>query len=174
MAVLKYSRGQIELNETILVMFFVVIIIIIGIILYFKVFQEKITETGERLSEQEASVLLASIASMPEISCSNEDCIDTSKLIPFSNLARTRNDYYKNSLGNKRIQIKSVYPKTENKICNNEDYSSFQYPENCGYWILYENNPSRKSGIKISSPVSLFYPEIDEYRIGILEIEVYE
>ena len=174
MGALNYSKGQVELNETLLVLFFIVIIIIIGVIVYFRVFQEKVKEKGEELGEQEASVLLASITSIGEISCSNEDCVDTSKLIPFSNLARTKIDYYKNIFGYKKITLYNKYPATTELLCDSRAYNSLEYPENCNYWVIYENNlqPGKK-GVIISSPISLYYPEINEYRIGILEIEVY-
>lgn len=174
MDALNYSKGQVELNETLLVLFFIVVIIIIGIIVYFRVFQENVKEKGEELSEQEASVLLASITSMGEISCSNEDCVDTSKLIPFSNTARMNIDYYKNLFGYKKITMHNKYPSTKDGLCDIRAYNSLEYPENCNYWTIYENNPSGKKGIKISTPISLYYPEIDEYKIGIMEIEVYE
>ena len=172
MGVLKYSKGQIELNETLLVLFFIVIILIMGVIFYFRVFQENVEEKAEELSEQEASVLLASITNMAEISCSNEDCIDTSKLIPFSNLIRTKFDYYKAILGNKKITVYNMYPSTNKGKCDSKTYSSLEYPENCNYWIIHDSQIN-KDGIKISTPVSLYYPEIDEYRIGSLEIEIY-
>ncbi len=175
MGVSNYSKGQVELNETLLVLFFIVVIIIIGVVFYFKVFQEKVKEKGEELSEQEASVLLASITSMGEISCSNEDCVDTSKLVPFGNLARNKIDYYKGLLGNKKITIYNIYPSAREGLCDNRAYNSIEYPENCNHWVIYENNayPGRGEGLKISTPISLYYPENNEYKIGRLEIEFY-
>ena len=175
MAALKYSKGQIEINETILVMFFIVIIIVIGIVFYYRVFQENIKGKGEELSEQEASVMLASISKMSEISCSNEDCIDAAKLIPFSSLAKSNRDFYSGILGNKKVTIYNRYPSTNEGLCDSRKYNAFEYPENCNYWVLYDYELANSGGrgIKISTPVSLYYPESDEYRIGELEIEIY-
>ena len=172
----RSSKGQIEMNETLLVVFFIVLIIAIGSLLYYRHFMETAKTQVEELSEQEMSVLLASITEMGEIRCGQGDCIDTSKIIPFSNVIKAHSAYYNADLGFKKITLEIVYPASEhNKApCDLRAYQQSMYPNNCGFYTLYENEPKQaKKAITVGSPVSIYYPETDEYRIGRLKIESY-
>lgn len=169
------KRGQIQLNETILVLFVIVIIILIGVFIFYRYSVASIESAAETLSEQEVSVLLTSIPSISEISCNEKKCLDTAKFIPFKNLANKKKVYYYRNFGSKRITVEQIYPDVGNNFeCTYNKYREVNYPDNCKYWVLYENKPANyKKNFKVSTVVSLYFPEINEYRIGRISIEVY-
>ena len=42
------------------------------------------------------------------------------------------------------------------------------------YWEIYESKPKNyKANLKVSKIVSLYFPELNEYRIGMVEIETF-
>ena len=171
----KHAKGQVQMNETMLVLFIIVLIIIVGMIVYYRFSIERLKGISEELSEQEASVLLASISRLKEIGCSNEECIDTSKLIPFYRISSENREFYRGILGYKRIIVEQLYPViSSNEECTASKYNQVDYPNNCGYWVVYDEKPIKiNKAIKISTPISLYFPEDDKYGIGRLEIEVY-
>jgi hypothetical protein len=119
-------------------------------------------------------VLLAQASTFPEFRCNDRDCMDTSKFLPFRTTVHTYAPFYTSSLGYKKITVSQVYPLTTNVLCTLELYSQDAYPENCGFWMLYDRQPTPlKQAITASTFVSLYFPEIDEYRIGRLEVTRY-
>ncbi len=171
----RYTKGQIEMNETIFVLFFIVLILAIGMVVYYRYFVENVQETAGQLSEQEASVLLASIIERAELRCSQGDCIDTSKIIPFSQVVKAHSSHYLRELGYKRITLEIMYPRSNStRLCDLQAYQQSSYPENCASYIVYEQRLMKSTGkIVVGTPVSIYYPELNEYRIGRLVIESY-
>ncbi|MEK6904709.1 MAG: hypothetical protein AABW87_03905 [Nanoarchaeota archaeon] len=164
----KYTKAQLQLTETILVVFAIAIIVMLGTFLFYRYSIQGLSETGERLSEQQTSVLLARITSMAELGCGEENCMDTSKFIPFKNLIGARD--YRNIFGSKRITVEQAYPEVDSdKECNVQSYNQKDYPDNCKKWILYDN--AGKEFYAVSTPVVLYFPEVGEYRLGILKVE---
>lgn len=165
----KSTKGQVQITETLLVLFAITIIIILGVFLFYRYNIQSLSEKGESLDEQQASVLLARISSMPEFECSLDNCMDASKFLPFENLARLRD--YSGIFGRKRIVVEQVYPEASaDKECTAQIYNQVDYPDNCNRWTLY-NNAGDETYI-ISTPVALYFPETEEYRLGILKAEV--
>ncbi len=172
---LMHTKSQIDINETLLVLFVIIIIIILGMLVYFRYSQAHITTIAAELSEQESSIILASILRLPEISCTDNTCIDTSKLLPFQILLQGKMSYYRVLFGSKTIRITHLYPEPNiTAPCTIQTYNQFTYPDTCNSWVVYDGTPSqftRKS--VISTPISLFFPEQDQYRIGRLEVTTY-
>ncbi len=169
----RYSKGQIELSETIIVLFIAVIIIVFGIIFYFQYYTKHISNIGGKFTEERYNVLLASISSMPELKCSflgnEEQCIDVLKVMAFNE------DNYFDILGYSNITIEQVYPETINEECTGLKYQNTTYPDNCRYWKVYARRPLVvKEAIKIETPISLYFADKREYRIGKLMIEFYK
>ena len=105
---------------------------------------------------------------MAEFQCSSynqeKHCIDASKLIAFKEVS---NDYF-SVFGYKNITISEVYPFSNEKECGKGNHLD------CGiYNLYYKKKLSFKNKLIISSPVSLYYPDRDEYRIGKLIVEWY-
>ena len=166
------KRAELEMNETFLVLFAVVILIIIGIFVYTRFSLQHVKSVSQQLTEQEASVLLAGISSLPEITCARENCIDTTKLIPFFQLS-FYSSYYPRLLGDKKIIITQVYPvPSAPALCDLDHYTQLSYPDNCGSWVVYDHTEHTSHLAFISRPVSLYYPETNEYRIGRLQIGI--
>ncbi len=113
-------------------------------------------------------LLIGKIPAMAEFQCSSygqgRECIDISKLIAFKDVS----DGYFDVFEYKNITIIEVYPEGNNLECNKGNHL------NCGvYSLYYKKKASLKDRLIISSPVSLYYPDTGEYRIGKLIIEWY-
>jgi hypothetical protein len=169
------KRGQVQLNETIMVLFVIIIIIFMGVFIFYKYSIASLKETAGTLSEEEQTVLLASFPAMPEVGCAIDSCLDTAKFLPFKVLAKQKELTYAHIFGGATVWVEQVYPKPTVKIeCNINHYRDTKYPSNCNHWVLYENKPeSFTKEHKLSTIVSLYYPERDVYGIGRLHIEVY-
>jgi hypothetical protein len=167
-------RGQVEMNETLLVLFIIVILIIVGMVVYFRFSLAKIESIGGQLSEQESTVLLASASTLAEFRCSHRDCVDTSKFLPFRTTVHTHVFFYTAALGYKKIAFYQVYPAVDDVPCTLELYAQDEYPDTCSSWVVYDRQPTPlKQAITTSTPVSLYFPEVGEYRIGRLEVTSY-
>ena len=170
----RFSEGQVEISETIIVLFIAVIIILFGMIFYFQYYTKYLGNVGERFTEQKYNVLLASISSMPELKCSflgnEEQCIDILKVYSFK-----EGDYF-NVLGYSNITIEQVYPEVGNtNECTAIRYQDTSYPDNCMYWKVYVKRPLNvKKSVKIETPISLYFADLKEYRIGKLVVEFYK
>ena len=169
------TKGQIQINETLLVLFALVLLIIVGIFVYYRFSLANVEHITDELTEQEASVLLASVSHLPELRCSHVNCIDTSKLLPFQTLARGDRAYYSRLFGAKRIMIEQTYPAPDTEHpCTITAYNQLIYPANCQHWIIYDQPPTSPHDLKkISTPITLYYPETDSYGVGKLEIGIY-
>ena len=163
------------MNETLLVLFIIVILIIVGMIVYFRFSLAKVESIGGQLSEQESTVLLASASTMAEFRCNERDCMDTSKFLPFRTTVHMHVGFYTSSLGYKKIAVYQVYPSMNNtNDCTLEMYAQEDYPYNCRSWVLYDRQPTPlKQAMTASTFVSLYFPEVEEYRLGRLEVTSY-
>ena len=168
----KSTKGQLELSETTIITLVIVLIIGIAFFVYYKYSNESYKEAREKISEEGSSVLLAYIASMPEISC-EENCIDASKLLAFKTVSNNKD--YIAIFGYKKIIVEQVYPMPNStEECSNIKLNQVSYPNNCKYWVLYDRKPRiYNDNYIISTPYSIYYPESDSYGIAIIKIEVY-
>ena len=154
--------------ETILVLFVFIVILGLALFYYYDYTIKSIETLGEELTEEQASILLLSIASLPEISCYNDNCIDTSKLLAFQNSQKNYKIFSK-----KTIKIEQLYPEPASAAqCTLQHFQTKEYPNNCKYWLLSESKKLASSRL-FSIPVSLYYPESNTYSLGKLIIEVY-
>jgi hypothetical protein len=101
---------------------------------------------------------------MPEISC-GDGCIDTSRLIGFGNFLRSGStaSYYRKVFGGMGVVIELVYPKVSSSgLCDMKAYQDTAYPDSCDRWVI----ASKEQGASVSTAVTLYYPELDQYRMG--------
>lgn len=155
------KKGEIQIQETILVIFIITLIISLGIFIFYN-YNLNVVE-NERLEYEQVKIynLLSIIPNMPEFQYSYlgnpENAIDTSKLLNL-NL----------NMGNKEITIKQIYPKQNQEIlCTNNNYPS------CNFYNIYSKKLLSKNINILRVPVSLYYPLTKEYRAGLLEIKWY-
>ncbi len=171
------KRGQVHISETILVVFIIIIIILLGVVVYFRFAVEKNKNIPYELSERQATILLAKATSLEEFACSQEECLDTAKFLPFKRVLSEDYGRYQKIFGRKKITISILYPEQDPSVkdveCEVTKYIQVEYPNNCGTWTLYEFNPEHELGAKVSTVVSLYFPEFDKYMVGRLEIEHY-
>jgi hypothetical protein len=171
------KKGQVHISETILVMFVIVVIIMMGVVVYFKFTVEKNKNLPYELSERQATIMLAKAAELDELACSEKDCMDTAKFLPFKKVLQEEITRFRKTFGRKKIVVRIIYPEPDESVkdkeCGVSEYIQVEYPSNCGMWTLYEFNPDNELPAKVSSVVSLHFPENDQYVVGRLEIEHY-
>jgi len=153
------KKGEIQMQETILVLFIFFIILVMGLIFFYRYNLSSIENYKVELIENEQYLLLSTLPNYLGYSYlgNNENAIDTSKLLNL-NL----------SLGFKKITIEVVYPEVNDIECNYNSYPG------CKQFIVYDKAPINiRNNIIKSIPVSLYYPLEDKYRSGLLIVEAY-
>lgn len=167
----EMKKGQIEINETILVIFIFIVLVLIGLVVFNRFTLQGIEDMADKNERVMYVNMLAIVPGMAELKCSSQasdiECLDTLKLLAFE---RQQQEYI-SQFGWKQIVVEVVYPDVgvlKGIKCTNANYP------NCGFWLLYENKPVLVGSEEIiSSPVSLYYPFGDQYGIGRLKITAY-
>ena len=154
------KKGSVQLHESILVTFFVLIIIALGLVVFYRFTLNSVSGYEQEYREQQ---LLSSLITLPNYFSytylgSSQNAIDTSKLF-YNNL-----DY-----GFKTILIRQTYPISSEEItCNLQNYPD------CNFYVVYnKTNYKLKNTFAESMPVSLYYPLDNQYRMGKLTIYLY-
>ncbi len=169
------KKGQLQIQETILSVFIFIVLIVFGMVFYYRAQSTSIDNDFKQFQMDKLSVDFITLGDLPEFSCSRagikESCIDVPKLLVFSSLNNVKlyRDYYFDRLGYENITIYQVYPAKSNKKCTQGNL------DNCGVWEVYSRKPAGKITSKIvrDTPVSLYYPDKDQYAIGIMTVEAY-
>lgn len=162
------KKGQLQVQETILVVFVFVIILIIGMAFFLRYQNQAIVEENKDYQREQFSLIITSLPQYAEIKCSEygqkQACIDTAKLTAFSVLEEESFP----ELGFKTITVSSIYPEKNTNVCNTRSSTE------CGVWELYTKKPaSIDSTLKAVTPIALYYPHTRSYGIGLLEVEAY-
>jgi len=154
------KKAEIQMQETILVTFVVTIIIVLGLFFFYKINQNSLDKEVLEYEQLQVYALLSTLQNHAQVQYSylgnSENSIDTAKLL----------NTKLNDLGEKEITIKQIYPRTDNKKC-----SPGNYP-NCNSYLIYSKHTKENVNI-ISTPVSLYFPSTNEYKLGLLEIKWY-
>ena len=170
------KRGQAEISETLLVLLVVVFLIVAGIFVYYLFFYRSLGGIGGEKTDFENLVLLYTFSQMPEVKCESEDCVDVVKLFSFKELIKENRGYYASRFGKRRVIVENIYPELNENIrkveCTLEKYQQSLFPENCGFIVVYDNLDNSKGIVSVSLPVSLFYGNLNEYRIGVLRVGI--
>ena len=152
------KKAEIQIQESILVIFFFIIIFIVGFILFYQFTLLGIKNDIESYKAFTSEQLVVVIPSMGEFRCSflgtEDECIDIGKVIAFE---RLDDSYLKKDFGNRKIILQVVYPRERNR-----EYE------------IYSNVPRRYDSKKIlSSLISIYDPKEDTFKVGNLVIEEY-
>jgi hypothetical protein len=168
------KKAQLQIQETILVVFIFVVLILFGLVFFHRVQSASIINDFNKFELDKLKLNFITLSDLSEFSCSNfgvkESCVDTSKLVVFNTLMKdkTMNNYYFERFGYMNITIYNVYPEKNSAKCSASNLFD------CGVWEVYSRKPIKvTSKIVIDSPVSLYNPEKDTYTIGILVVEAY-
>ena len=157
------KKGDVQINETIIVLIVFSIILFIAIGIFYKYNIQSTKDLEMEFQENRILNLLSTLPNSPELvytKLGNEDnSIDTSKLI---NLKLDK-------LGFMEIRIKVVYSWSENNngLCDNNNYP------NCNEFLIYSNKGNKRNYNVLTTPVSLYYPLLKEHRAGKMEIKWY-
>jgi len=162
------TKSQVQMMETIGVLFIFFILIGFGFKFYGVIIQKNYER--EKFENFQLQTIQAAqyVSFMPELKCSEdivkerEDCIDILKLIEAKNIIANKKAEYYDSFGYASISITQIYPSN--------------YPAILGTppWIIYENTLSEdkladKSIIRI--PIALLNPKNSHTYLGIVEVE---
>ena len=169
------KKAQLQIQETILVIFIFIILIMFGLIFFYKAQSLSIANDFREFENERQTIDFITLGDLPEFSCTangiKESCIDVTKIYSFMSLSSSKEHaaYYFTKFGYKNITIYQVYPEKNPERCSGNKISD------CGVWEIYNRAP-RTKGTKIirDSPVSIYFPEKDEYAVGILVVEAYE
>jgi hypothetical protein len=171
---MKGRKAQMQMMETIMVLFIFFIIIVIGLIFYSKMQESSMKQLQATRSEEDAVDIAQNMLYMPELQCSEKSvlidvCFDVYKLDAFTLVADPNNNkeaflFYQKDFGNSLVKITEVFP--------------LQYDQPPKEWVIYDNAPAEredKSIMKMEIPVSIKDPvkRYAQYSIGILSVEVF-
>lgn len=166
------KKGQLQIHETILVLFIFIILLIIGMIVFYRYNAEGLRQSMFDLESNKFNAMLSTFPQSPEIRCSflgqDISCVDVYKLIGFKKIVEDNKGYYREKLGYRNISFYLLYPTKNGKVC---DMANIR---DCGVWNLYLEKPKHyEKTLVIETPVSLYFPETDNYGIGKMAIEWY-
>lgn len=142
------KKGQLQLQESMFVVFIFFIILAIGLIVFYQFEARNIEKIQENYEEDKFYYLLSYLPSMPELQYSRfgfyEECIDWKKAESFSEVD---DEYYRKLFGQKRIVL--------------DDLVLYNFYDNDGL-----------DGRKISSPICVY--DSGKYLVEKLEVIMYE
>lgn len=196
----KNKSAQMQMMETIGVLFIFFVLVLFGIIFYFKFQQISLEQKEEELLAADAMDITLTALFMPEFQCSRgtaeaeDNCVDMSKLRALNGtMPDYINDYYFNLFGFSKIYVTSVYPGNQTyvlydkeKVSTNsegEEVSSWQLKESTYFVVTLKDETQARMtnssilGSSSSSVVSRFtFPTVNSkgvYGVGYMGVEVY-
>jgi len=154
------KNAQIQMMETIAVLFIFFILIVLGFVFYAKVLKGNIGLQKEESMQLNSIEIAQRASSLPELQCSedniiSDNCIDMLKLEIASKLMQENEAYYYDRLLFSSIRINEIYPSEKE-------------------WILYKR-PLEDFSSKITTniPISLFEPIGNKHSFGIMTVELF-
>ena len=166
------KRGQIQIQETILVIFIFTIIIIVGMSVFFRIQENSIKQEYRDFKiKQKSNFILTLPGSSDFVYTKNglkADAIDVTKLFALKELVTRKPQTYFTKYGYLNITIYEVYPERKTKEC--KDVNDLG---ECGVWNIYSKIPEQGRPIIKRTPVSIYYPNTREYSIGVMVIGMY-
>lgn len=152
------KKSQIQIGETIAVLFIFFILIIIGFIFYVKIIKGNIELEKEEMQQLKSVGIAQSIIFLPEVQCSEDNiiidnCIDILKLTSAESIMNENELYYYDMLGFSDVTIRQIYP-DEAK------------------WSIYSRKTqSFRNKFVTNVPLSLYDPITRKHSFGVLTIE---
>src|SRR3989338_1321069 len=175
---MKNKKSQIQIGETVAVIFVFFILIIIGFVFYARFMKSSIQSEKEELSQLSSIGIAQRIMAMPEMQCSEDiikeisNCIYLFKLESAETVVNDEDNqvHYFDLLGFSDIAIKPVYPEASNPngLLNTlkSSYNPYSNP-------LLEAGKLKGDKITTNVPVSLYNPVTRKHGFGIMTIETY-
>lgn len=156
------KKAEIQMQETILVIFIITIIIALGLFVFQRYNLNSLEQTKLEYEQIKTYNLLSILQNNPQLQYTNlgnpENSLDTLKLL---NLKLE-------NLGEKEIIVKQIYPNAQNITCTTKTYPD------CNSYLIYSKKTSKTKNVNIITlPVSLYFPLTNEYKAALLEIKWY-
>ena len=154
------KKAQIQMAETVAVLFVFFILVVVGFIFYVKVIKGNIELEKDELSQLKSIGIAQRVMFLPEIQCSEDNiiidnCIDILKLDSAQKLMKENDIYYYDLLEFSDVSILQIYP-TEKK------------------WNVYSRKTDEFKGkFSTNVPISMYDPDTRKHGFGILTIETF-
>lgn len=158
------QRAQLQTQETILVLFIIVILIIAGIAFFLKYQTQTIQQERRAYERTHFQDIITTLPESALIKCSKatqkESCVDSLKLLAANQ--KTLKRIY----GDINITIYQVYPAAPAALCTKTNLIA------CNTWLALtpSGNPI-KNPTKAITPISLYRPEQNTYVLALLIAE---
>ncbi|MEK6943184.1 MAG: hypothetical protein AABX00_03930 [Nanoarchaeota archaeon] len=157
---MKKKKSQIQIGETISVIFVFFILLLIGFMFYAKVLKGNAAIESDELAQLRSVEIAQRVMFLPEMQCSTDvtdskNCIDKLKVESAKNVMNLNAVEYFDILGFAKIKILQVYPSYEETEIYSKDLSDF------------------KNKFSTNVPVSIYDPIKKEYNFGLVSIETY-
>lgn len=166
------KKAQLEVQETIIVVFIFVVLLSLGLLLFYKFQLSSLDQQKIEIQENKFNMMLLIFPNSPEIECSSglvtRNCIDTLKVLSLKKSVEQDQQFYFKKFGYKKLQLTSLYPIKNEKECTSTNI------EDCGVWTIYNKPAPNQDMSKIlRTPISIYYPQTDSYGIGELRLEAF-
>ena len=116
-----YTKGQMQMMESLVTMFIFFILVVFGIIFFFKYQQISLQEQQTEMLAQQAIDISLIALFLPELYCSNgesesvDNCMDIQKLSNIQQFIDShKQDYYFDLFGYSGIYVHQIYPEKRN------------------------------------------------------------
>ena len=152
------KKSQIQIGETIAVLFVFFILVVIGFMFYAKVFKGNLETEKDELSQARSVGIAQRIMFLPELQCSEDNviidnCIDILKLESAQKLMLDNSLYYYDLLEFSDVDIVQIYPREIS-------------------WNIYSRTTEDvKNRFVTNVPISLYNSTTRRFTFGILTIE---
>ncbi len=153
------KKAQIQIGETIAVLFVFFILIIIGFIFYVRVIKGNIESEKEEVSQLKSVGIAQRVMFLPELQCSEDiveeitNCIDILKLEAAQNIISTNEIGYYDLFEFSEVNIAQIYPTKDE-------------------WNIYSRTTQDfKNKFVTNVPISLYDPTTRKHSFGVLTIE---
>lgn len=170
----KVRKAQMQMNETVFVVFIIMMIIFLGLVVFSRFQELNIQEKTKAVKSTKVVESAHMISFWPELDCSDVKvsefaCLDLEKLKVLGNFINTSLEsnriyafnYYFDLLRNSRISVSEVYPLNTSVLGET-------------YWVLWDNPGTKRTVDTIFVPVNLYDPFTGRYALGIMQLEMFE
>lgn len=152
------KKTQIQMGETIAVLFVFFVLILIGLIFYVRIIKGNIEGEKDEASQLRAIGIAQRAMFLPELQCSEDNiirdnCIDIWKLESAENLMKNNEIYY-DLLEFSNVNVSQIYPAKQE-------------------WNIYSRKIENTNRFVTNVPISLYNPNTRKYGFGVLTIETY-
>ncbi|MFH1849440.1 MAG: hypothetical protein ABH879_04610 [archaeon] len=167
------KKGQIEIGETIAVLFIFFILVVFGLIFYTKIQKGTVADKIEENMALKAIEVAQKAAFLPELRCSAKnvpvlDCVDLLKIEAFGDAVTANPIFYYDMFQFAEITIEQVFPEPETGIFlgpGSNPVSATLYARIPDGWTIRESTVI---------PTSIYDPKLGQYYFGLMQVYLYK